>query len=144
MIILTAEQYGEILEHARRAAPDEACGLLGGTAAGDTRTVRRVYLLTNVDHCPEHFSMDPREQFAAVGDMRQNGWELLGNFHSHPAAPSRPSAEDRRLAFDAGASYLILSLMDEQQPVLKSFRIEGELVREEKIMISGGESNGRG
>lgn len=48
--------------------------------------------------------MDPREQFAVVKDMRNNNLTLLGNFHSHPASPSRPSEEDKRLAFDAGAS----------------------------------------
>ena len=29
-------------------------------------------------------SMDPKEQFAAVKDMRSKGRQLLGNFHFHP------------------------------------------------------------
>jgi len=79
--------------------------------------------------------MDPLEQFAAVKDMRKNGWVLLGNFHSHPTSPSRPSEEDKRLAFDRDLSYLILSLMDEKNPVLKSFRIYESYVEEEEIQI---------
>lgn len=142
MIQLTADHYEEILQYAVSAAPNESCGLLGGISEGDHRLVKKVYLLTNLDHSPEHFSMDPREQFSAVKDMRKNGWTLLGNFHSHPASPSRPSEEDKRLAFDAKASYLILSLLDKQKPVLKSFRIEKGIVTEEKIRIDGGEKNG--
>lgn len=135
VILLNEQQYGEILEHAVKAAPNEACGLLGGTIDGELKHVEKVYLLTNIDNSPEHFSMDPREQFGAVKDMRSNGWTLLGNFHSHPASPSRPSEEDKRLAFDPEASYLILSLADSGRPVLKSFRIKKDMVEEEEIKI---------
>ena len=90
MVIMTREQYESIVAHAKEAAPLEDCGLLGGIWDGDTKTVKRVYFLSNVDKSAEHFSMEPNEQFAAVKDMRANGWSLLGNFHSHPATPSRP------------------------------------------------------
>ena len=87
-------------------------------------TVEHVYLLTNIDESNEHFSMDPREQLAAVKDARAHGWEMLGNWHSHPESPSRPSEEDKRLAFDSTAAYLILSLMDPEHLVLNAFHVE--------------------
>ena len=134
-IQLTKDQYDEILRHAQAGLPNEACGLLGGVAEDGRKQIKKVYLLTNTDHSPEHFSMDPAEQIKAVKDMRQNGWTLLGNFHSHPASPSRPSEEDKRLAFDSVASYLILSLQEREIPVLRSFHIEQGVVSEEKITI---------
>jgi proteasome lid subunit RPN8/RPN11 len=137
LIVLTKEQYGDILEHSLKAVPNEACGLLGGNIENGTKYVRRVYLLTNLDNSPEHFSMDPKEQFGAVRDMRTNGWVMLGNFHSHPASPSRPSEEDKRLAFDTEASYLIISLTDNQNVVLKSFYISKDGVKEEELRIEG-------
>ena len=70
--------------------------------------------------------MDPREQLAAVKDMRANGYELLGNFQSHPESPSRPSEEDKRLAYDSKVNYLILSLMEIDNSVLKAFNIDEE------------------
>lgn len=133
MIILKMSDYKEILNHSLSIVPNEACGLLGGRVEGDLKTVEKVYLLTNVDNSPEHFSMDPREQFNAINDMRSNGWVMLGNFHSHPASPSRPSEEDKKLAFDLEASYMIVSLLDGKQPVLKSFKIVGNAVFEEEI-----------
>lgn len=137
MILITEKQYKEILDHVKQAVPNEACGLLGGIIENDIKYVKKVYLLKNTDNSPEHFSMDPREQFASVKDMRNNGWEMLGNFHSHPASPSRPSEEDKRLAFDSGASYFIISLQDAENSVLKSFNINKNEVSEEKLIIEG-------
>jgi proteasome lid subunit RPN8/RPN11 len=70
--------------------------------------------------------MDPKEQLAALKDARANGVGIIGNFHSHPESPSRPSEEDKRLAYDSSIEYLILSLMEADNPVLKAFGIDGE------------------
>lgn len=100
-----------------------------------TRRLKRVYLLTNIDHSNEHFSLDPKEQLEAIKDMRKNGFVPLGNWHSHPESPSRPSEEDKRLAFDSKASYMILSLMDRENPVLNSFKITGDTAEKEELVI---------
>ena len=84
MLYLKKEDYEKILAHCKEGLPNEACGLIGGTIEGDKRSIQKVYLLTNIDQSNEHFSMDPKEQLAAVKDMRANGIKLLGNFHSHP------------------------------------------------------------
>ena len=125
VIELKLADYLEMVRHARALAPIEDCGLLGGTVTDGVKTVEKVYYLTNTDHSEEHFSLDPKEQFAAVKEMRANGWQLLGNWHSHPASPSRPSEEDKRLAFDSKASYFILSLHG-GEPVLNSFHVSRE------------------
>lgn len=136
MLILKQENYQKILEHAKTGLPNEACGLLGGYTKEDgSQVITDVYLLRNVDESREHFSMDPKEQFAAVKDIRGKGRELLGNFHSHPESPSRPSEEDIRLAYDSKIHYLILSLMEEGNPVLNSFHIEKGAVTRETLEI---------
>lgn len=134
-ILLKQQDYAEILSYAQEKLPNEACGLLAGWIEGEVKTVENVYLLRNVDQSPEHFSMDPQEQFAAIKDIRSKGWVLLGNFHSHPGSPSRPSQEDIRLAFDSEASYLILSLQDKENPVFKSFKVKEGTVNEEELRL---------
>ena len=129
MIQLNKADFEKMLAHATRELPDEACGLIAGEVQGMDKIVRKVYLLTNIDHSNEHFSLDPKEQLAAVKDMR------LGNWHSHPESPSRPSEEDKRLAYDSKASYMILSLMDRENPVLNSFHIEGTDTEKEDLQI---------
>lgn len=135
-IQMTKEQYDEILTHARNGLPYEACGLLAGVAEGEVKIVKKVYLLQNIDKSREHFTMDQKEQLQAVKDMRSLHYEQLGNFHSHPETPSRPSEEDIRLAYDSKASYLILSLQEENQPVLKAFQIKDKNVSEEEIKVT--------
>lgn len=136
MLKMKNEDYTKILEFCKEGLPNESCGLLGGIKEGDVKTIEKVYLLTNIDASNEHFSMDPKEQFAAVKDMRANGYQLLGNFHSHPESPSRPSEEDKRLAFDPKINYLILSLMDMENPVLNAFVIDAEKnVSKEELVI---------
>ena len=126
VIKMKKSDYNKILEHCKQGLPNESCGLLAGTVEGDVKTVTKVYLLTNLDASNEHFSMDPKEQFAALKDARADGVGIIGNFHSHPESPSRPSEEDKRLVYDSSLEYLILSLMEPEQPVLKAFGIDGD------------------
>ncbi len=132
MIYLKQSDYEAMVDHARSGLPNEACGLIAGREENGDRYIEKVYLLENEDHSPEHFTMSPQAQLAAVKDMRALGLKPLGNFHSHPATPSRPSEEDKRLALDPKASYLILSL-SWGTPVLRSFHIEGGTVTAEEI-----------
>ena len=134
-IKLAQSDFDTMVDWAKEHLPEESCGLLGGTKDGDVRTVKKVYYLTNIDHTNEHFSMDPKEQLKAIKDMRANGLVPLGNWHSHPESPSRPSEEDKRLAYDSKASYMILSLMDRENPVLNSFHIEGTDAEKELLQI---------
>lgn len=136
MIYITKDDYNLILSHAKNNLPEEACGLLGGVIDGEDKYVKKVYLLENTDHSNEHFTMSPQAQLQSIKDMRQNGYVLLGNWHSHPESPSRPSEEDRRLAMDTKIRYLILSLMDKDNPVLNAFIIDKDkTVSKEEIHV---------
>ena len=118
--------YDRILEHCTSCVPEEACGLIAGHKEENTVYIEKVYLLTNEDHSNEHFTMSPKEQLVAVKDARANHLTMLGNFHSHPESPSRPSEEDKKLAYDTNAIYLILSLMEPGEPILRGFHIDQE------------------
>lgn len=137
MIKLKKSDYLKMLAHAEKELPHEACGLIAGVISGDgaNKVIEKVYLLTNIDQSNEHFTLDPKEQLAAVKDMRKNGFVPLGNWHSHPESPSRPSDEDKRLAYDSKASYMILSLMDRENPILNSFKIQGDNAEKEELII---------
>ncbi len=139
-ITIRQTDFDAMTRYARKLSPEEACGLIAGEDQADgSREIRKVYYLTNRDHTSEHFTIDPREQLAAVRDMRAEGLKPLGNWHSHPETPSRPSEEDQRLANDSSASYLILSLAEPEHPVLNAFHIEGapesKKVRKEDLVI---------
>ncbi len=133
-VIIKKQDVEEMISYAREKLPQEACGLIAGSDYGDERVIEKVYYLTNIDASNEHFSLEPKEQLQAVKDMRARGLKPIGNWHSHPESPSRPSQEDKRLAYDSKASYLILSLM-EKEAVLNSFHVENGETEKESLEI---------
>lgn len=134
-VLLKKADYDKMVAHAKANLPEEACGLIAGHDEDGVRVIEKVYLIENVDHTNEHFTITPKAQLEAIKNMRQNGLKPLGNWHSHPESPSRSSQEDIRLAYDSSASYLILSLMNEE-PVLHSFHVEnGQSTKEDLNII---------
>lgn len=130
-VTITRTAYDSLLKQAQSEAPIEACGYLLGT---DKEHATYNYAMTNVDHAEEHFTLDPKEQFAAIKYARQNAMMVVGNWHSHPVSPSRPSQEDIRLAYDPTILYFILSLASEE-PVLNAFRIQQGEVEKFPVII---------
>ena len=129
-MIIPQNIIDELISQARQDAPNETCGYLLGTSSEDGDTVTENYEMENIDHSPEHFSFNPKDQFEALKYARSKGLKILANWHSHPASPSRPSQEDIRLANDPTIRYAILSLHEGVH--LNSFRIiNGEVVEKE-------------
>ena len=130
-LVIPGSIYQELLNQARRQAPIEACGILGGR--GDR--VEVFHPMTNTDHGADHFLMEPAEQFKVIKSLRAAGQRVLAIHHSHPASPSRPSAEDIRLALTPDVLYTILSLQGPANPVLKAFAICEGVVTEHPLAI---------
>jgi [CysO sulfur-carrier protein]-S-L-cysteine hydrolase len=131
MLIIPKAIIDAIIAHAEQDFPLEACGILGGANG----VVSEQYPMANTDQSNEHFTMEPKEQFSVIKDLRAKGKEMLVIYHSHPETPARPSEEDIRLALTPNVSYIIVSLAGES-PEVKSFRIENGAVSSEPITIS--------
>lgn len=95
-----------MLAAARAAAPNEACGLLWGSA----RQVREASVAGNVAAEPWHrFEIDPAHLFAAQRRARRGPDRLLGCWHSHPGGRAWPSRLDRAGVHDLGWLWLIVA-----------------------------------
>lgn len=114
----------EMIAQAQAEYPLECCGLLAGPKKDGT--VTRLFKMTNTDRSPVSYLMDPKEQIAAFKAMRKDGTELLAIYHSHTHTEAAPSLTDIRLAYYPEAVYLIISLADRRQPVVRAYRIEQE------------------
>ena len=86
-------------------APEEACGLI----AGKGNQALEVIAVPNLLHSSVRFRMDPPDQWAAFKRMEEQGQELIGIYHSHPAGPDGPSQTDIQEAFYPEAASLIWS-----------------------------------
>src|SRR6266540_3966159 len=136
-LIIPLEIQEELIAHARREKlreqPVEACGILSGNIEDGLYRTLRYYPMANTDKSAESFFMEPKEQIAVFKDIRSQGQEMAGIFHSHPHTRAYPSAKDVSMAYYPEALYVILSL--EGAPVVKAFSIvEGE-IKEVEIKI---------
>jgi proteasome lid subunit RPN8/RPN11 len=130
MIFIPQNIIDEIVGQAVSGLPEEVCGLL----VGNENEIIKRFPLTNIDHSPEHFAFDPKEQFQVLREAKSLGLKIIANYHSHPETPARPSEEDIRLAYDPDILYLILSLQDKANPVLKAFSIKNGKSTEIEIL----------
>jgi [CysO sulfur-carrier protein]-S-L-cysteine hydrolase len=130
-VIVSRQVIEHILAQAEYEAPIEACGFLFGLQGRITRD----HPMTNADAREDHFSFEAKEHLAALRAASAQGLEIVGVYHSHPATPARPSAEDIRLAHYPGVIYIIVSLMD-GVATIKGFYISREgVVNEEPLII---------
>lgn len=116
LLRLSARLSNDILEHLRRALPNESVGLLAVTGPhGLTRRmdVVRFYPGTNADASASRFTMEPSEVIAALREIDECGWRLGAIVHSHPHGPASPSPTDLREARYPDALMVIVSLASE-------------------------------
>jgi [CysO sulfur-carrier protein]-S-L-cysteine hydrolase len=123
--------YDELLEHAREEAPNECCGILGGSD-GEARTL---YRATNAEQSPLRYTLDPDDLFRITfKEIPANDEEMLAIYHSHTASPAYPSQTDINLATYPDSIYLIVSLAEGERP-LRGYRIENEEVSEVELEV---------
>ncbi len=129
MLQLETEFIDEMVAHARQEAPDECCGIIAGV---DGRAVR-LFRAANAEASPYRYSVDPKDLFRIYRECEEQGWEFLAIYHSHTASEAYPSPTDVRLATWPEAYYLLVSLMDAANPVVRAFRILDGKVSEEQL-----------
>lgn len=120
-IVLHPEHLEALLAHARFSAPEEACGLL---AFDETGRLRFVYCLTNADRSAHRFTVDPTEHYHALQHAERSGWEIAGDFHSHPRGRAEPSPTDIEAAAAASWIHLVVGLGSSQGPRVRAFLID--------------------
>jgi len=120
-LLITRQQFDEIITHAREVSPNECCGLIGGTPDGEASTI---YPTRNLATNPlVTYEAAPEDLFAAQRRMRERGEHLIAIYHSHPrSVDPEPSATDVRLAYYPSAVYFIVGL-GKQEPCVRAFRI---------------------
>jgi [CysO sulfur-carrier protein]-S-L-cysteine hydrolase len=118
----------EIVAQGLREFPNECCGVIAAAAGVPVK----VFAMKNADASPVTYRLDGKEQLQVFDEMDAQGWELWAIFHSHTHSEAYPSETDRRLAFYPDSRYILLSLADREEPVIRSFFIrDGDVVEEE-------------
>jgi [CysO sulfur-carrier protein]-S-L-cysteine hydrolase len=143
MIEIPARIRDDVVEHARSGMPNEMCGFL----AGPDGRVERFYPIRNEDESPSSYLMDSTERFRAEDEIERQGWRVIAIYHSHTHTEAYPSETDRRRAFwqdlatgdqapiYPDARYVIVSLADQPNPVVRAFILSSEEPVEEEVKV---------
>jgi proteasome lid subunit RPN8/RPN11 len=107
---------------------------------GKDGVVTRIWRTTNIDHSPVKYTIDPQQMAGAFSEADKSGLDILGFYHSHTQTEAYPSPTDTRLAppsdlFDY--QYVIVSLREPANPVLRCFRIVDRKVHETTLEVAG-------
>jgi proteasome lid subunit RPN8/RPN11 len=125
-----------LISHARTELPNEACGLLSGSAADGLAT--SFHPARNAEASPLRYSVHPEDLVRITFAIEDAGEDLVAIFHSHTRSPAIPSATDRRAAMYPDAFYLLASLADASAPMeraLRAWRIRDGEVAEAPLEI---------
>lgn len=133
MFLLERRYADELVAQAREEAPNECCGVL----AGRDGRVAKLFRAVNGEKSPYRYNVDPQDLLRIYRECDANGWDFLAIYHSHTHTEAYPSPTDVRLAAWPEALYLIVSLLDSENPILRAFHIQDGRVSEEELRIEG-------
>jgi proteasome lid subunit RPN8/RPN11 len=133
VFVLERKYADEIIAQAREEAPNECCGVL----AGRDGRVERLFRAVNAEKSPYRYNVDPHDLLRIYRECDAKGWDFLAIYHSHTHTEAYPSPTDVRLAAWPESIYIIVSLADSENPVLRAFRIQDGRVSEDELRIEG-------
>ncbi|WP_167118722.1 M67 family metallopeptidase [Amycolatopsis viridis] len=128
------ELVDEIVAHARRDHPDEACGVIAGPVGSD-RPERFIPML-NAARSPTFYEFDSGDLLKLYREMDANDEVPVVIYHSHTATEAYPSRTDVSYASEPDAHYVLVSTRDPETHEFRSYRIVDGVVTEEPVEIA--------
>jgi proteasome lid subunit RPN8/RPN11 len=123
----------EIVAHARRDHPDEACGVIAGPEGSD-RPERFIPML-NAARSPTFYEFDSGDLLRLYREMDAGDEVPVVIYHSHTATEAYPSRTDVSYASEPDAHYVLVSTRDADQHEFRSYRIVDGEITEEPVEI---------
>jgi proteasome lid subunit RPN8/RPN11 len=127
------ELVDEIVAHARRDHPDEACGVIAGRAGSDLP--ERFVPMLNAARSPTFYEFDSGDLLKLYRELDANDEEPVVIYHSHTATEAYPSRTDASIAAEPGAHYVLVSTRDPEVHEFRSYRIVDAEITEEPVEI---------
>jgi proteasome lid subunit RPN8/RPN11 len=133
-MVIASELLEQIVDHARRDAPNECCGIVG---VKDGRAVC-VHAAQNLAASPFRFEVDGMELHRTLQAIEDAGGDLGAIYHSHTRSAPYPSQTDMNFAAGwPGVEWLIVGLAD-GEPEVRSYRIDDGRISEVEVVVGDG------
>lgn len=146
MLQVSRDVYDELVSRSRDGDEREVCGILAGRFDADHSVATTVYPATNAADQPRiRYAIDPEELLERIETIEDDGLDVIGFYHSHPAGPTAPSETDAERAAWPDRSYVIVAL--DGSPYVGSWRwnADEEAFEQEPVRVTSafdGEATG--
>src|ERR1700722_5808831 len=134
MLVISSDTVDEIVAHARRDHPDEACGIVAGPVGSDRP--ERFVPMVNAARSPTFYEFDSLDLLRLYREMDDRDEEPVVVYHSHTATEAYPSRTDVAYASEPGAHYVLVSTRSQDADEFRSFRIADGVVTEEDVAVA--------
>ena len=136
-LVLPSTLIEEMVAHARRDHPDEACGVIAGP---DYDTPSRFIPMVNAARSPTFYEFDSGDLLRLYRDMDDRDEVPAVVYHSHTATEAYPSRTDVAYASEPDAHYVLVSTRETGNAdgpyELRSFQIvDGQITEEEVVVV---------
>lgn len=133
MLRIRRELVDEIVAHARRDHPDEACGVIAGPDGSDSP--ERFVPMLNAARSPTFYEFDSGDLLKLYREMAANDEVPVVIYHSHTATEAYPSRTDATIAAEPDAHYVLVSTREPDVHEFRSYRIVDAEITEEPVEI---------
>jgi proteasome lid subunit RPN8/RPN11 len=127
MLQMPESVYHQLRRHGEAAYPHECCGILIGVVSDPDKLVSNAIPVENasIGNTRNHYEINPIDLIRIERQVRLEGLEILGFYHSHPDHPAQPSFTDLAEAHWLGCSYVITAVPDGEAAETLSFHLAG-------------------
>jgi proteasome lid subunit RPN8/RPN11 len=147
---IASDLLDEIVAHALENPKIECCGVVAVRPvdpddADGEKVATRVLRAENVYASPLKFQIDGDELLKLWNACQENGGDLGAIYHSHVRSAPKPSQTD--ISFAArwpGVEWIIVGLAAGEQPLVRSYLIDGPDVREVALETAGSAESAAG
>ncbi len=137
-LFLTPQDLASITRHAESVYPEEACGLIVGSAVeGGRYKASRVESSPNFAEHEKHrrFEIDPALRLRLERELRGTDEAVIGHYHSHPDHPAEPSPRDLDQAHEPELIWLIVAVERGRVSACRAFWLDREGRRSHEVPL---------
>jgi proteasome lid subunit RPN8/RPN11 len=127
MLVIDPTAWTALRRHGEEAYPEESCGVFTGRFRDGGSAAVSAIRCDNLrrDSPRNRYTIDPKELIRIQQEIRTQGLEIVGFYHSHPDHPALWSSTDLAEAHWVGCSYVITQVVAGAAAETRSFRLEG-------------------
>jgi len=125
-IIISKQFREELIKHANKQNPSEACAILLGNTDEETWKTTEIFLTENIDKSEINFTISNQQLLEVYSKAEESRLDVVGIFHSHPKSEPSPSNTDIKFMKGNPVPWIIYSGATNE---MKAYLLDLEVVQ---------------